>query len=206
MTERNVDKFDEIEARQVRIVDEDGTLRMVLAVPPLPDATYRGKPMVQQNRQEAGLIFYNDEGTECGGLTFHGKSVDGKPDAGMILAFDQYESDQVLFLQYTQVDKKRGYGLSVWDRPMTPINELVEKQKTVLDMPDGPDKQSEIQKLQEGHSQRLFVGRTDSGEVCLYLMDSKGRPRVRVAVDSEDVPKMEFMDADGKVTYSVPPS
>jgi hypothetical protein len=203
--EEGIERFEEIEAKRVRIVDEDGTLRMVLTVPPLPDATYRGKPMVEQNRQQAGLIFYNDEGTECGGLTFHGRSVEGKPDAGMILAFDQYESDQVLFLQYTQVDKKRGYGLSIVDRPLTPINELVERQTRVSEMPDGAEKQEEMQKLSEGHSQRLFVGRTETGEVCLYLMDTKGRPRIRVAVDSEDTPKMEFMDADGKVTYSVPP-
>jgi hypothetical protein len=202
----SVQKFEEIEAKRIRIVDADGTVRMVLTVPPLPDATYRGKPMVEQNRQEAGLIFYNDEGTECGGLTFHGRTVGGKPDAGMILAFDQYESDQVLFLQYTQVDKKRGYGLSMVDRPLTPINELVEKQVRVTEMADGEEKQAEMQKLREGHSQRLFVGRTDTGEVCLYLMDSMGRPRVRVAVDSEDNPKMEFMNEAGDVTYSVPPA
>lgn len=179
---KKVERFDEIEARRIRIVDEDGTVRIVLTVPPLPEEAYRGTPMAQRNAEEAGLLFYNDEGVECGGLTFHGKSVEGKPDAGMTLAFNQYDSEQVLLLQYTQVDQKRAYGLSIADPPLTPVSELP-----------------------EGHSQRLFVGRTDTGEVCLYLMDSRGRPRVRVAVDADDNPKMEFMDSDGKVTYAVPP-
>ena len=180
---KKVERFEEIEAKRIRIVDEDGTVRIVLTVPPLPEATYRGTPMAQPNGDEAGLVFYNDEGIECGALTFHGKSVEGKPDAGMTLAFNQYDSDRALILQYTQVDQKRAYGLSIMDPTLTPINELP-----------------------EGHSQRLFVGRTESGEVCLYLMDSHGRPRVRVAVDADDVPKMEFMDPEGKVIYSVPPA
>ncbi len=202
-----MEKFDEIEARSIKIVGEDGIPRMILTAPPSPDATYRGEPIVEQNRREASILFYNDEGTECGGLGFSGRTgPDGIIEASVNLAFDQYEQDQVISLTFSQHGEKRGYGISMNDRPLTPINDAFEEQKRVTSMPDGAEKDSAMRKIREQHAQRLFLGRLDSGEICLYMMDTKGRARIRIAVDSQDVPKMEFLDGEGKVTYSVPPT
>lgn len=202
-----MEKFEEIEARSIKIVGEDGIPRMVLTAPPSPDATYRGEPIAEQNRREASILFYNDEGTECGGLGFSGRTgPDGIIEASVNLAFDQYEQDQAISLTFSQHGEKRGYGISMNDRPLVSIKESLEEQQRVTAMPDGPEKEAAMTKIREQHATRIFLGRLDTGEMCLYMMDTKGRARIRIAVDSTDVPKMEFLDPDGKVTYSVPPT
>jgi hypothetical protein len=202
-----MEKFEELEAKRIRIVDEDGTVRMVLTSPPFPGALFRGKPINgDQNRQEAGLIFYNDEGTECGALSFHGRTGPDGIDAEMMLTFDAYEQDQALTLSFVQRGSERGYGLSMVDRPLTPFTDTLEKQRRIESMPERPEKQQEIRNLSEAHSQRLFLGRLESGEVGLYLMDSKGRPRIRIGVSADDVPRLDFLSETGEVTDSFPPA
>lgn len=201
-----MESFEEIEARRIKIVGEDGTVRMVLTAPPSPDATYRGKPLAEQNRREASILFYNDEGTECGGLGFSGRTgPDGIIDATVHLAFDQYEQDQAISLTFSQHGEKRGYGISMNDRPLVPIPDSLEEQQRVAAMQDGPEKEEAMRRIREQHAQRLFLGRLETGEMCLFMMDTKGRPRIRIAVDAEDTPKMEFLDESGQVTYAVPP-
>ncbi|MGH2811532.1 MAG: hypothetical protein ACRDI1_02300, partial [Actinomycetota bacterium] len=70
------------------------------------------------------------------------------------------------------------------------------------DMEDGPKKQERLQEFKV--AQRLYLGRLPDGGVCLLMMDSKGRPRIRIAVDAEDSPLMEFLDEAGEVTYKFP--
>jgi hypothetical protein len=47
------------------------------------------------------MLFFNDEGTENGGLIFSGpKNKDGKViDSGGSLTFDQYEQDQIVQIE-----------------------------------------------------------------------------------------------------------
>ncbi|MGE6363649.1 hypothetical protein ACQKD9_07370 [Bacillus paramycoides] len=34
---------------------------------------------------------------------------------------------------------------------------------------------------------------------------SKGKERIRMIVDENDIPRMKFLDAEGKVIYTLPP-
>ncbi len=43
-------------------------------------------------------------------------------------------------------------------------------------------------------------------DAVIYLYDAKGKERIRMSVSAEGTPKLEFLDADGKVTYSLPNS
>ncbi|XRG80205.1 hypothetical protein V5E38_07850 [Rossellomorea sp. GAMAL-10_SWC] len=52
---------------------------------------------------------------------------------------------------------------------------------------------------------RAFVGKNSKGEITVQLSDSKGKPRIRMVVDEYDIPRMEFLDGEGKVTYKIPP-
>ncbi|MGG0761941.1 hypothetical protein [Bacillus paramycoides] len=36
-------------------------------------------------------------------------------------------------------------------------------------------------------------------------MHSKGKERIRMIVDENDIPRMKFLDAEGKVIYTLPP-
>lgn len=207
MTSESIKRIDELEAKQIRIVDEEGVMRLALSAPPMPNATFRGEVMMEQNRQEAGILYFTEEGTECGGLTFRGKT-DKEIQAGAIMTMDAFEQDQVLVVQYNQRGDRRSYGISMNERPFTPIKEFVDR---YLKMP----KWKLILKyflssktrrdLKEGLAPRLFMGRSTDGDVRLNMMDSNGKARIRIVVDQEDDARMEFLDERGKVTYKLPP-
>src|SRR5258708_1409523 len=67
-------KFTEIDVERINIVEPDGKLRLVISNRPRSiGPIYKGKPFGYPGGGRPGLIFFNDEGTENGGLTFTGK-------------------------------------------------------------------------------------------------------------------------------------
>lgn len=96
---RNSPEFDEIRVYRINVLEEDGQLRMVISDHQrLPGVIVKGKEKPPSDRPQAGMIFYNDEGSENGGLIFgghrneHGEVV----DSGGSLSFDKYGSDQIV--------------------------------------------------------------------------------------------------------------
>jgi len=68
-----VQRFDEIDVHRINVREPDGTLRMVVSNHArLPGVIVRGKENLPVDRPYAGMLFYNDEGTENGGLVFGG--------------------------------------------------------------------------------------------------------------------------------------
>jgi hypothetical protein len=66
-------KFDQIDVQRINVREPDGTLRMVIADHArLPGIIVRGKEQ-PFDRPQAGVLFYNDEGSENGGLIFGGR-------------------------------------------------------------------------------------------------------------------------------------
>ncbi|WP_394849228.1 hypothetical protein LZC95_17490 [Pendulispora brunnea] len=45
----------------------------------------------------------------------------------------------------------------------------------------------------------------DHGESKIVLNGKDGKPRIRLAVDANDVPRIEFLDAKGNAVYTLPP-
>src|SRR5258707_6689674 len=98
-------RFDEIDVHRINIVEPDGTLRMVLSNKArLPGVIIRGKEEHQEDRPYAGMLFYNNEGSENGGLVFGGhRNAKGEVvDSGGSLSFDKYDANQVV--QFAGVD------------------------------------------------------------------------------------------------------
>ena len=63
-------RFAEIDVERINVVEPDGKLRLVISnrarsIGPI----YKGKPFGYPGGTRPGLIFFNDEGTENGGLT-----------------------------------------------------------------------------------------------------------------------------------------
>src|SRR4051812_49758939 len=88
-----VQRLDEIDVQRINVREPDGTLRMVISNHArLPGNIVRGKETPPVDRPYAGILFYNDEGTENGGLVFGGhRSANGEiVDAGVALSFDRY--------------------------------------------------------------------------------------------------------------------
>src|ERR1041384_2702662 len=84
-------RFTEIDVERINIVEPDGKLRMVISNRPRSiGPIYKGKPFGYPGGTRPGIIFFNDEGTENGGLGFSAsRGADGRYRASSQLAFDQ---------------------------------------------------------------------------------------------------------------------
>lgn len=75
--------FQEIDVQRINIREKDGTLRMVISnTDQMPGIIYKGTDYPHPNRKTAGMIFFNEEGTENGGLSFGGRRGCGARPAG----------------------------------------------------------------------------------------------------------------------------
>ena len=52
-------------------------------------------------------------------------------------------------------------------------------------------------------TQRIFLG-SQNRTAELRIRDTAGRNRIRLYVDSLDVPRLEFLDASGEVVWTPP--
>ena len=69
-------KFGEIDVERINIVEPDGKLRLVISNRPRSiGPIYKGKPFGYAGGTRPGIIFFNDEGTENGGLTLTRRSA-----------------------------------------------------------------------------------------------------------------------------------
>lgn len=110
--------FDELKAHRIEVVEPDGTLRLVISnAAQIPGVIVKGKESPRVDRPQAGMLFYNDEGTETGGLIFAGhKNAQGQVvDCCASLSFDRYGPKQ--FVQLAGVDDSSAQftGLDVSD-------------------------------------------------------------------------------------------
>lgn len=201
--------FDEIDVKRINIREDDGTIRMIVSnTSRSPGIIMHGKerPHPSGNRG-AGIIFYNNEGSENGGLTFSGqKGPDGKISGGGHLSFDQYEQDQVIQLTQNEYNGRRWAAMIVNDRPDAPLDfDMAER---LSKMPDGPEKTAALQKVQADGSfgrQRLYVGKTRDRESAVMLNDAMGRPRILMKVTPDGKASIDFLDDRGGVIRSVTP-
>jgi hypothetical protein len=201
--------FDEIDVKRINVREDDGTLRMIVSnTSRSPGIIYHGKerPHPGGNRG-AGIIFYNNEGTENGGLTFSGqKGPDGKVSGGGHLSFDQFEQDQVIQLTQSEYAGRRWAGMIVNDRPEAPLD--FDAAERFTKMADGPEKTAMMQKFQaEGTfgRQRVYVGKTRDRDSAVILNDAMGRPRILMKVMPDGKASIDFLDEKGGVVRSVTP-
>lgn len=209
----NKSKFEEIDTQRINILGSDGKLRLTISNnEKSPGPIIGGHVMKSRDgKRGAGLIFFNDNGDECGGMTWHGQKKNGAVTASSRLMFDQYDSDQTVGIQYSQRGDSRSSGLHVWERALKPMAEFAQQVDAVEQMKDGPEKTDALKKVQErarseglAGIQRVFVGRTPENDAVVLLMDTKGKPRIRLAVDGGNAASLQFLDENGKTVFSLP--
>ncbi len=201
------ERFEVIDVERINIVEKNGTLRLVISNRErAPDAIIAGKSYKRSGSNSAGMIFYNDEGNENGGLGFSGATRNGRYQASAGLLFDQYNQDQTIGVTYADDNGRRSAGLRVWDRPDRPVTELADMVEPIKQMPDSPDKTRRMAAVRDSAArlglagaQRLFVGKLPDKSVALVLSDAKGLPRLRLAVDSAGTARIEVLDEKGQV-------
>jgi hypothetical protein len=194
--------FDTIDVQRINVREPDGTLRLAIANHALiPGIIIGGKEYPHPNRPEAGMIFYNDQGDENGGLVFDGGLKDGKPTNGGSFTFDRYRQDQTLQLISTEDGRDRRVGLVVNDRPDAPMD--IAAALRVRTMKPGPERDALIARAGLTSARRAWLGRSEDGSVALVLSDPTGRPRLTLGVGKNGQPSVELRDAAGKVTRTV---
>ena len=134
----------EINVERINVLDANGTLRMVIANKDRMHPGVMDGKMIDRPRPVAGMIFFNDEGDEVGGLVFTGTD-DGGRRANALLAFDQLKQDQTVGISYNEADGKRSAGLSVWDRSEQPLSDLIRALNAANALPPGPEREQAVQ-------------------------------------------------------------
>ena len=179
-------RFEELSAERINIVEPNGTPRLILYNSShTPGAILYGKDHPHPNRSpHAGMLYFNDEGTENGGS----------------LTFDQFDQDQVVSLVG---------GLRVWDQPYTPIAQLLERVQAARAKPEGPERTRAMEEVsawaraQGIFRQRLRVQTTRDRSAMIELADTLQRPRLRMVVDSAGGARLEFLGESGQVVRAI---
>lgn len=208
MTRSGPTRFDVIDVERVNIVEPDGTLRMVLSnKAKFPGLVLKKTEYEHPSRRVGGMLFFNDEGTETGGLIFGGaRDSTGHVDAFTHLSFDQYEQDQVITLNATESGSNRKAAVSVWDRPDWSTEDLMQVIDGAKSLPDSQRSAviREFFATRESAHPRMYLGKTQNGSVSLRLNDAEGRERLVVEVQADGSAAIRFLDEEGEETARFP--
>lgn len=198
----NVMMASELTVERINIVEKDGTLRMVISNKERQHPGRMNGSDVPKRDRDAGLLFFNDEGDECGGYIFKGN----KDEAGMSLSMDQYKNDQVLTLSYDQSHKDsvraRFLGLTLFDRDEFSLSQQANYVDSLKTLNNPAAYQDGMRKFAAaGHvTKRMFVGKTKEGEVGLFLADDKGNPRIQLYINKSNQPVLRMLNEKGEIS------
>ncbi len=202
--------FTEIDVQRINLREPDGTLRMVISNDARgPGIIIRGVERPHPSgRRGGGMLFFNNEGTENGGLTFSGRRApDGTVSGGGHLSFDQYDQDQVIQLTQSEYAGRRWAAMVVNDRPDAPLD--FDLAARIGRMPEGPERTALLQRVQADGTfgrQRVWVGKTRERESVVVLSDANARPRIRMRVAPDGTSSIDFLGEDGRVVRSLTPT
>ena len=200
-------KLDELTLQRLNVIDGNGTLRLVIAGKDRMHPGVMDGKTIDRPRPVAGIIFFNDEGDEVGGLTITGQERDGTRRANALLAFDQLKQDQTIAIAYSEANGQRSTGLTVWDRPDTRLSELIDKLNAAQKIADAAARDEAITAARASvppSPRRVFVGKNADRSAAIMLADAAGKPRLNLRVDAAGEASIEFLDGDGKVVRRLP--
>lgn len=169
---------DRISARRIDIVDADGTIRMTLSgetpAPIIDGIQYKRAFNV------AGLILYDDKGSERGG--FGTADVEG---GIAVLALDHPAMDAIGW----RVSPDGSVAFSINQAPP-----LVREPALGNALVPGVSTPTRMQ----------FTVAAD-GTPAVSLSDKNNKPRIRMTVTEEGFGSIQFLDAEGTVIHSITP-
>lgn len=200
-------RFDVLTVGRINVVDADGALRLVLSNKDRMHPGMMDGKLIDRPRPVAGLLFFNEEGDEVGGLTYTGREVDGRGRANAGIMFDQFKQDQTIGISYSERDGRRTAGLQVWDRADTRLSELIEQLNAANKLTDPVERQKALAAARASAPpgpRRLFAGKLPDRSATVSLSDAAGKPRLTLTVDAGGNPRIEFLDDQGKVVSRLP--
>jgi hypothetical protein len=203
-------RFQVLEVERLNVVTKDGKFAVVVSnADRLPGNVIGGKEHAAGGSRGAGLLFYNRDGDEAGGLIMDSQRRDTSVSAFGQLSIDRYGSDQVAALRYVEDPTGWVAGLEVAHYPRGSLYEWHAARDSLLQLP-AAQRDSAMQRLRgrfirEGKFEikRLFAGEVGR-DAIVRLNDTRGRARIRLVVDSLDVARLEFLDARGNLIQRLP--
>lgn len=195
-------RFKEIDVERINVLESSGKLKMVISNQERQHPGRMDGKDLKPRQREAGIIFFNSIGDECGGLVYDGDKKGGS----MVLSLDQFKNDQVMQLQYNEHEennkqRSRSYGLKLWDRSDDfTMGKLIALDDSLKKLNNEAIYLAAIQKLKsEGllGAERLFIGKNHNNEVGLFIKDKKGLPRIKLYVDNNNRVVIQALDENG---------
>jgi hypothetical protein len=185
--------FDTITVRRMDVLDSADRVRVQVAGEFGP-----------RRKDLSGMLFHNEDGHESGGLVYWGRrDENGEIQAGGMMTFDQYAEDQIMSLQYAHSGGRKRTGLTISDRPDEMGVNLARFYQEFAEA----DSEEERQRLREEvlptippeemPAKRLYLGRTSRNSSTINLYDPQGRVRLKLEVDQDGSPRIEFLDENG---------
>jgi hypothetical protein len=201
--------LEQLDVQRINLREPDGTLRLVISnTDKAPGLIIKGKEYPHPDRKTAGMIFFNDEGTENGGLIFGGeKDKAGSKQSHGHLSFDAYEQDQTMALDSHQEGADRYTKLQFNDYPDYSILEELQLMAAIKDLPQDQQK-ARIKAFFDQHggpTARMLLARNTDNSVQLALNDAQGHTRIVMKVAPDGAPSLQMLDGAGKVTGELVP-
>jgi hypothetical protein len=88
-----------------------------------------------------------------------------------------------------------------------PLSDFFAKREEINKLPTKEARDAALKELRENGEafvNRLFIGKSWNKESLIYMSDAKGRMRLELSVEPSGNPKLNFLDENGKVIYSLP--
>ena len=201
-----IEKFDELVVKKITVVGENNLPRMVLSNETRQHpGRMNGKEWAKRERP-SGIIFFNNDGDECGGIVYQTKEKDGKIISGMSFTMDNYKDDQVIQIMN---DEYYANGKSFIERGIS-INQFPDgsnidvrnaKLEALKSISDEKERRLKIRELmqKEGSVNRLFIGKTKGNSSGLFLSGPDGKPKMMIYVDEKGYPKIQTFNDNGEM-------
>lgn len=210
-------KFETIDVERINIVEKDGTTKMVITnVAEFPNGqdSINNREVNIKRKKRAGMLFFNEDGIECGGLIYDGRKKENGHSAGLSLTFDKYDGDQAMQLLHTDT-KRNGEqssrsSLSFNDLPENATQSNVARAWEELDaIKDKKIWKETYNKYAQngilGITKRLELGNLGKGRPNgLFLYDDDGNMRAMFCIDSGNKVRLEMYDPEGNKVSSWP--
>lgn len=202
--------FDTITAHRINIVDREGKLAMVLAshddaaLPVIRGYTPRLISRAQGNHNDNGIIFFNQHGDEQGGLSWS-SSADRK-ESGDSLSFDTANTDQLVHVEDGDENGHHYVAVIGWDRAADEEERMVPLLQAYDAATTDAQRTAIMQQFRSlpHAATRFYLGYDPNDVAQLVLSDKSAKPRVKIFVTPDGEAKLQFLDANGNVTYQLP--
>jgi hypothetical protein len=135
--------------------------------------------------------------------------VRGTYAASAHFTFDQFDQDQIFVMHYGDQNGRRQVGITINDRHEQNIFAYVQQRDSINRLADTAARAAALRgwprarPAPRASPSASTSGATTAKRAVLDMRDKLGRTRLRLVVDSLGAGRIDFVDADGRVTRSI---